>query len=143
MVVDDTVSGFLDFEFCAYDWRAMELAVALSKYVGEAEPLPLIEEFVEGYCQFGRLPGHKVAVAMVSVTHPDSPHGSVFPPPFVQRPGMPSRSDAIFLDRMLVPSAHGNNYVILFVFSLKKNGAAECCNLKIAALKRQKWSKLQ
>jgi hypothetical protein len=31
MVVDDAVSGLLDFEFCAYDWRAMELAVALSK----------------------------------------------------------------------------------------------------------------
>jgi len=27
----DTVSGLLDFEFCSYDWRAMELAVALSK----------------------------------------------------------------------------------------------------------------
>jgi Ser/Thr protein kinase RdoA (MazF antagonist) len=31
MVIDDTVSGLLDFEFCAYDWRVMELAVALSK----------------------------------------------------------------------------------------------------------------
>eukprot|EP00667_Euglena_gracilis_P010721 EG_transcript_10926 len=62
MVVDDTVSGFLDFEFCAYDWRAMELAVALSKYVGEAEPLPLIEEFVEGYCQFGRLTPDEIAI---------------------------------------------------------------------------------
>lgn len=30
----------------AYDWRAMELAVALSKYVGEDDPLPLITEFV-------------------------------------------------------------------------------------------------
>jgi hypothetical protein len=28
--------------------RAMELAVALSKYVGEAEPLPLISEFCDG-----------------------------------------------------------------------------------------------
>lgn len=33
MVVGDSVSGLLDFEFCAYDWRAMELAVALSKCV--------------------------------------------------------------------------------------------------------------
>lgn len=33
MVVGDSVSGVLDFEFCAYDWRAMELAVALSKWV--------------------------------------------------------------------------------------------------------------
>eukprot|EP00983_Pelagomonas_calceolata_P132730 1161900-Pelagomonas_calceolata.AAC.13 len=29
--VGDRVSGLLDFEFCSYDWRAMELAVALSK----------------------------------------------------------------------------------------------------------------
>jgi hypothetical protein len=27
----DKVSGVLDFEFCVYDWRAMEMAVALSK----------------------------------------------------------------------------------------------------------------
>jgi Ser/Thr protein kinase RdoA (MazF antagonist) len=25
------VSGLLDFEFCAFDWRAMELAICLSK----------------------------------------------------------------------------------------------------------------
>jgi Ser/Thr protein kinase RdoA (MazF antagonist) len=48
-VVGDQVSGLLDFEFCAYDWRAMELAVALSKYVGEDAPLPLINDFVAGY----------------------------------------------------------------------------------------------
>ena len=55
MVVGERVSGLLDFEFCAFDWRAMELAVALSKYVGEDEPLPLIEEFVAGYCSTGEL----------------------------------------------------------------------------------------
>ena len=30
---DGRVTGLLDFEFAAYDWRAMELAVCLSKYV--------------------------------------------------------------------------------------------------------------
>lgn len=40
---DDRVSGILDFEFVARDWRVMELAVCLSKYVGDAEPLPLVE----------------------------------------------------------------------------------------------------
>lgn len=35
----------------------MGAAVALSKYVGEAEPLPLIEAFVRGYSQHGQLPG--------------------------------------------------------------------------------------
>ena len=33
MQVGDKVSGLLDFEFCSFDWRAMELAVALSKCV--------------------------------------------------------------------------------------------------------------
>lgn len=52
---DERVSGLLDFEFCAYDLRAMELAVALSKYVGEEEPMPLINEFVSGYAEHGQL----------------------------------------------------------------------------------------
>ena len=33
------VTGLLDFEFCGNDWRAIELAVCLSKYVGEEDPL--------------------------------------------------------------------------------------------------------
>eukprot|EP00798_Chlamydomonas_sp_ICE-L_P016519 gene16519-22746_t len=49
MVLGDKVSGLLDFEFCVYDWRCMELAVALSKYVGEEEPIPLIRNFVRGF----------------------------------------------------------------------------------------------
>ncbi|KAJ9510591.1 hypothetical protein QJQ45_027463 [Haematococcus lacustris] len=49
------VSGLLDFEFCLYDWRAMELAVALSKYVGEDQPLPLCEEFITGFVEHGEL----------------------------------------------------------------------------------------
>ncbi|KAJ9508668.1 hypothetical protein QJQ45_027963, partial [Haematococcus lacustris] len=55
MVVGDQVSGLLDFEFCLYDWRAMELAVALSKYVGEDQPLPLCEEFITGFVEHGEL----------------------------------------------------------------------------------------
>lgn len=55
LVQGDKVAGLLDFEFCLYDFRAMELAVALSKYVGENEPLPLIEEFVTGYAINGEL----------------------------------------------------------------------------------------
>jgi homoserine kinase type II len=61
-VVGDSVSGLLDFEFCAYDWRAMELAVALSKYVGEDEPLPLIRDFVTGYAQKGELTSAEISI---------------------------------------------------------------------------------
>jgi Ser/Thr protein kinase RdoA (MazF antagonist) len=34
MVEGDKVSGLLDFEFCVYDWRVMELAVALVRDAG-------------------------------------------------------------------------------------------------------------
>ncbi|KAI8466902.1 MAG: kinase-like domain-containing protein [Monoraphidium minutum] len=55
LCLGDSVSGLLDFEFCAYDWRVMEMAVALSKYVGEDDPLPLISEFASGYAVNGEL----------------------------------------------------------------------------------------
>lgn len=55
LCVGDKVSGLLDFEFCAFDWRAMELAICLSKYAGEKSPLPLFEAFVDGYVEKGRL----------------------------------------------------------------------------------------
>uniref|UniRef100_A0A7S3RAN5 Aminoglycoside phosphotransferase domain-containing protein n=1 Tax=Dunaliella tertiolecta TaxID=3047 RepID=A0A7S3RAN5_DUNTE len=55
LVVGDRVSGLLDFEFCSYDWRAMELAVALSKYVGEDDPMPPTLDFLEGYAMHGQL----------------------------------------------------------------------------------------
>ena len=37
---EDSLRAILDFEFCAMDYRAMELAICLSKYVGEADPMP-------------------------------------------------------------------------------------------------------
>ena len=52
VLVDDNnkkVSGIVDFEFCSYDWRAMELAICLSKYLSEDSPLALIEDFAAGY----------------------------------------------------------------------------------------------
>jgi homoserine kinase type II len=48
---DAAVTGLLDFEFCAYDWRGMELAICLSKYVSEPEPLPYLQEFISGYME--------------------------------------------------------------------------------------------
>lgn len=49
------VTGLLDFEFCTMDWRAMEVAVCLSKYVGEDDPFPLVDSFIDGYCEHGEL----------------------------------------------------------------------------------------
>jgi homoserine kinase type II len=51
----DDVSGLLDFEFCALDWRAMELAVCLSKYAGEKEALQYFDQFVTGFAKHGKL----------------------------------------------------------------------------------------
>ena len=55
LVENGHVTGLLDFEFCAYDWRAMELAVCLSKYAGEKEALQYFDTFVTGFAKHGRL----------------------------------------------------------------------------------------
>eukprot|EP01038_Epipyxis_sp_PR26KG_P005885 gene5885-8115_t len=62
LVSDNDVSGILDFEFCAYDWRAMELAVCLSKYAGEPDAKKYFDEFLEGYLQHGYLTETEVNV---------------------------------------------------------------------------------
>jgi homoserine kinase type II len=51
----DSVSGVLDFEFSAYDWRAMEMAVGLSKYVGMSgiDIEAAVCAWVEGYASAG------------------------------------------------------------------------------------------
>ncbi|EKX38274.1 hypothetical protein GUITHDRAFT_97019 [Guillardia theta CCMP2712] len=49
------VTGLLDFEFAAEDWRAMELAVCLSKYAAEKDPFNLMDSFVSGFCEYGEL----------------------------------------------------------------------------------------
>ena len=51
----ERVSGLLDFEFSVHDWRACELAVALSKYAGEPDALRIFTEFAEGYAVHGSL----------------------------------------------------------------------------------------
>jgi Ser/Thr protein kinase RdoA (MazF antagonist) len=53
VVESGKVSGFLDFEFSARDWRAMELAICLSKYVGEPEPLPYLNDYIAGFAEGG------------------------------------------------------------------------------------------
>ena len=47
------VTGVLDFEFCAFDWRCMELVVGVSKYCGAKDPLPLLKEYIAGYAAGG------------------------------------------------------------------------------------------
>jgi homoserine kinase type II len=54
-------TGLLDFEFCARDWRAMEIAICLSKYVGEPEPLPYLQDFIAGYAEHGVLTAAEIA----------------------------------------------------------------------------------
>lgn len=49
------MTGLLDFEYCGFDWRAMELAICLSKYAGEPDPLKYFEEFVRGFAQTAQL----------------------------------------------------------------------------------------
>lgn len=49
----EAVTGVLDFEFSAYDWRVMELAVGLSKYIAMPDIEPVFEEWVAGYAEGG------------------------------------------------------------------------------------------
>eukprot|EP01041_Mallomonas_annulata_P002919 gene2919-5733_t len=49
------VTGIVDFEFVAVDWRAMELATCLSKYAKESNPMPYFTSFIEGYAIYGQL----------------------------------------------------------------------------------------
>jgi homoserine kinase type II len=59
LVQDGKVTGLLDFEFAAFDWRAMELAICLSKYAGE-EPADAtmpsyFDSFIDGFSKMGKL----------------------------------------------------------------------------------------
>lgn len=48
---DGVVTGVLDFEFAALDFRAMELAITLSKYVSLEDPLPFLTEMCQGFAE--------------------------------------------------------------------------------------------
>ena len=45
------VTGIIDFEFASYDWRMMEAAAGLSKYVGEKDPTAYVEDYIKGFCR--------------------------------------------------------------------------------------------
>jgi len=45
------VTGIIDFEFASYDWRMMECAAGLSKYVGEKDPTPFVKDYIAGFCR--------------------------------------------------------------------------------------------
>jgi len=48
---DGVVTALLDFEFSALDFRAMELAICLSKYISADDPLPFLNSFIDGYTE--------------------------------------------------------------------------------------------
>jgi len=56
LVDQDTVSALLDFEFASFDWRALELAIGLSKYAGEEpDAMPYFDDYIDGYATTGIL----------------------------------------------------------------------------------------
>jgi Ser/Thr protein kinase RdoA (MazF antagonist) len=61
LVDGDKVSGLLDFEFAAQDWRAMEPAVCLTKYAADKEPFKLMDAFLDGFVEKGVLTRAEVA----------------------------------------------------------------------------------
>jgi homoserine kinase type II len=56
LVQDGKVTALLDFEFASFDWRALELAICLSKYAGEEpDATPYFDDFISGYAKHGIL----------------------------------------------------------------------------------------
>jgi len=55
LVQDGQVTALLDYEFSSFDWRAMELAICLSKYAGEENGKEYFEQFIKGYAKTGKL----------------------------------------------------------------------------------------
>jgi homoserine kinase type II len=56
LVQDGKVTALLDFEFASFDWRALELALCLSKYAGEEpDAMPYFDDFISGYAKHGIL----------------------------------------------------------------------------------------
>jgi len=49
------VTGIIDFEFASYDWVLMNCASGLSKYVGEKNPGPYVEDYIRGYARKANL----------------------------------------------------------------------------------------
>lgn len=62
LVENGKVTGLLDFEFAAFDWRAMELAICLSKYAGEEQAMDYFDKFISGYVQKGVLTPQEIEV---------------------------------------------------------------------------------
>lgn len=54
---DERVSAILDFEFSAFDWRVMEAAVGLTKYIATAgiDIELMVQRYLEGYARAGSL----------------------------------------------------------------------------------------
>jgi homoserine kinase type II len=60
---DGVVTGVLDFEFSAPDWRVMEMAVGLSKYVGTPSAEDAFVQWVDGYASAsGRLSATEITL---------------------------------------------------------------------------------
>jgi homoserine kinase type II len=56
LVQDGKVTALLDFEFSSYDWRALDLAIGLSKYAGEEpDAMPYFDDYIDGYATTGQL----------------------------------------------------------------------------------------
>ena len=55
LVLDGQVTALLDYEFSSFDWRAMELAICLTKYAGEEKGKEYFEQFIQGFAKMGKL----------------------------------------------------------------------------------------
>lgn len=65
LMVGERVTGVLDFEFCSWDVRVMDLTVALSwwpvRQLGTGDEWPIIAAFARGYARYVRLAAAEIA----------------------------------------------------------------------------------
>jgi homoserine kinase type II len=57
---EETISAVLDFEFCNYDLRIMDIATCLTKYVGDENDFTAIDDCIRGYCKHIKLTADEI-----------------------------------------------------------------------------------
>eukprot|EP01036_Dinobryon_divergens_P035844 gene35844-46527_t len=63
LVNESKVTGLLDFEFVSWDWRALDFAIPLTKYlsaIAQTQLLDLISSFSQGFAEYVRLEPNEI-----------------------------------------------------------------------------------
>lgn len=65
LIENDKMSAVLDFEFIALDWKALEVAICVSRFPSQANPWGHFEAFLEGFKMTGTLKEEEIEAVPV------------------------------------------------------------------------------